>query len=310
MNPFSIPGEANPVAPLKPWRHPEHDDYYVPIDHTHEAFSQFQDEMGDLCSLLVHGRLVVVSGQEGCGKTALVNRCAKWLRDGLASVGVYVLIFDLTLECRLEHAVDERMSHICRRLTDELKIRQVLTEPQLKDLTGYQGKPDAVYPYLSSVLEPSVSIAVLLPPTELVNELVRYASLVRPKIVFFAERSSVDGIAAHRAEITRLLSMPPVELDVGPLRPEDAWRFASDRLARNSLDKSRFPGLIEQDMHRVTSGGTLSIRWLQRILHGVFKERLNRIAAETEPSYNDITYADITDYVFREIVDRRRGSGR
>lgn len=309
MNPFLIPGEANPVAPLRPWRHPEHNTYYVPIDNTHHAFGRFQEEI-DFDSVPAHGRFVVVTGQEGCGKTALVNRCTNWLKNSLADTGLDMLICDFTLDCRLEHAVDERMSLICRRLMDELKVRRVLTEPQFKDLNEHRDKPNDVYPYLSAVLEPNLVVVILLPSAELVSELVRYASLVRPKIVFFAESPSVDGLEARRAEITRLLRVPPIELNVGPLRPDDGWLFASDRLNKHAREKDKFPGLSKQTMQRVTRGGKLSIKKLQEILCGVYKERLRETKPGVEASYDDITYADITDYVFREIADRRRSLGR
>lgn len=125
VNPFRVRGwEGSPRRALSPWSHPAHEDYYVAVGKTHEAFEEFKRRMSNVAGLQRDGCLVLVMGDSGCGKTALVNRCAAWVKNTLEPHKIRGVIIDL-MEDRgassRSQSTDERIRHVCGRLIDELK---------------------------------------------------------------------------------------------------------------------------------------------------------------------------------------------
>lgn len=65
--------------PLVPWKQPDHMNQWVDVDHSRDELDRFEEDWPTLGELLDsssgHGRVVVVSGQPGMGKTSLIHRC-------------------------------------------------------------------------------------------------------------------------------------------------------------------------------------------------------------------------------------------
>jgi hypothetical protein len=303
-NPFLVPGmTANPYQPLRPWDEPEHAGYYVAVDRTGSAFAEFTEKVADPLSLVTYGRLVVVLGGQGCGKTSLVNRCAAWVQTSLADHGVTPMIFDLTRTSRDSQPTPERMSAVCAMIIDQLELDQRLAPPVLAELRSRQRSPDPMYHYLSLALDrlaarggtPLAAVVLLPPSQELRMEILEYARVVRPRLVFFAESSYLDPQGSWQAGLDRASPAPPIALTVGGLEPEDGWLYAQARLRGHDGGKP-VPIVRRETMDRVVRapGPSLTIEQLLRLLFGVYDEVLARPAPAAE-----VTFEDITEYYFR-----------
>lgn len=298
VNPFLVPGwEESPLRPLCPWRHQAHDKLYVDVNHTLAAFQKYTRRMSAVENLREDGRLVLVTGESGCGKTALINRCAHWTRDQLAGHGVRGEIVDLTRDGS-QQSVEERMGLVAERLVDELAHNGVLPPAVHEGIRGLP--PSRLYAGLGNALPADVVLIVLLPPAEVVREVVAYAGLARRRVLFFAESSYFD-----HAQISRVRESspePPVLLSVGPLNPGDVRRFIEDRLDRNRR-RGRYPRISVETMDRA-AGPLRSIAQLQRILSEVYEERGRQDSGYTDSDW--VTYEDITRLFYEKFLDDLR----
>ncbi|MGP4020770.1 hypothetical protein [Saccharopolyspora sp. 5N708] len=300
MNPYLVPGTTGrPQAPLCPYETNEHEKYYVPVDNTQAAFERFQEEIGDTASLLHEGRLVVATGQQGCGKTSLINRCAAWLAEHLG----YGEIISLVDESSASDPIEHRLTLVYECLLADLARLRVLSSDQLQELAELRDRLDLGYRTLSNrldALDSGLALIVVLPSSEdLVREIEHYARFARRKILFFAESSYVDYVDRHWAQIRRACRAEPVLLRVGPLDDGDGWLFAR---ARQELhpDAGVYPKVTEETMLRVTTSGyPRSIGQLQTLLHGVYEDLRRRSPEELALRSPELSYEEITDYFFR-----------
>lgn len=301
INPFLVPGwEESPLRPLCPWQHAEHADYYVDINHTAQAFADFVGHMTNPAGLIEDGRLVVVTGESGCGKTALINRCAGWMVQVMAERSLNGVVVDLTREGGRgqRRSIGERMGVVCARLLDELRHRRLLTADAVADLKDNWDRPDRVYPNLGSYLDDDVVLLVLLPPVdELVAEVIEYAGLARRRLLFFVESAYLDEDQVRQVQHSQ--HVPPVALQVGPLNPGDVRRFIEDRLRRHAAD-GRYPTIRQDTMDRA-AGPLRSIAMLQRILSGVYEDRRRR--AVNYGTADWVSYEDITEFFFEQFLN-------
>lgn len=306
MNPFVLPGmRENPYQPLRPWKEPAHHDYYVRVDRTEEAYSEFTQRI-DGPESLTHGRLVVVIGGQGCGKSSLVNRCAAWVHNVLRADGITPEIIDLTMECADNQSITDRMRHICRLITDELALRRRMNRGTLSELKARQDSPEQLYRYLSGVLDlaagTGLALVVLLPPSQdLEEEIVRYAGLVHPRLVFFAESSYLEATGGWRAELdraTRNRPAPPIVLTVGTLVAGDGSRFAAARL--KPPDGGMSPGMPDLSQDAMTRwaearGAAVSVDQMNRMLIGVYQWILKQATPVEEVTYDHIAEYYVTN---------------
>ncbi|ROO88909.1 hypothetical protein EDD29_6594 [Actinocorallia herbida] len=291
-NPFVVPGGVlGGHGPLRPWEIAEQDDYYAPVDNTQCSFEEFKTALGGGASLAAKGRTVLVSGGGGCGKTSLMHRCAHWLKQ---SGGPKATIFDLT-EDGLDGAdTPSRIRHVCGRLVDELELDGSLDEVPLTGLQERRDDPSKAFPYLSKIFQKSQRAAVvLLPPSEVFEEVARYAELARKNILLLAETSYPTVADTCRARLGPGTASQVLVLEVGMLHPGDGWRLVADRYARAGAE---LPEISEDTMltfmeKRIAGTRGTTIHELQMVLQEVFEEAAGK---------ERLDYADFADYYLRK----------
>lgn len=287
FNPFPLPGwQRTPMRPLCPWKNSRHRDFYVRVDDADFQFEDFTLQMGDLSALLTEGRLVLVTGESGCGKTALVHRCADWVIQevdrqrenrelGPSARG---LVLDLTgcLPDGPAQSIEDRAAHVCDELFGRLVDNEALRPQAVEQLNPDRDTPRRIYPRLGAALAEDLVLVVLLPtPGELAAEVVQYArAFAGPKVLFVAESDMLD--AEEVADIVRQLEawVPPLTLHVGALQEGDARRFVDDRLQRHSK-VGGYPRMSDEAVEFL-AGWAKSVAQLQRTLHGTYESRRGR----------------------------------
>ncbi|WP_405094441.1 hypothetical protein [Micromonospora sp. NBC_01412] len=293
-NPFAVPGLRRDVDPLNPLRHRDHVHFYVPVDHTEESFEQCQEEFGDPSYLHHEGRLVLVTGERGCGKTALINRCAHWLREQLGKADLTAEVVDLTREARDNEAIPQRRGNVCRALMDKLFELQLLTTNLAYEM---RDSPDDAYRNLPGCLERDQVLIVLLPPSaDLTEELVYYGIRAPRRVVFFAETAYALP-AEHRQALDRDSPVPPVYLHVSGFDHRHADQFAQHRLDR--LPAGTLPRLAPTALEDFIDNGRLAtIREMQWLLYGLYEELR---VQDDRP--DEVTWEHISRHFIRRLRD-------
>ncbi|WDZ86930.1 hypothetical protein [Micromonospora cathayae] len=292
-NPFAVPGLMRPVAPLNPVRNDRHVAFYVPVDNTETAFQQFKAEFGEPSYLADTGRLVVVTGDKSCGKTALINRCAHWLRERLVPVGLHGEVIDLTREARDNQTMAERRARVCAALVDQLYERRLLVSELVREM---RSEPDDVYRNLAGCLVAGLVPIVLLPPSaDLTEELVDYANYARRRIVFVGETS--DGLSEERRQrVDQAGEAGAVHLAVSRLGTHDASRFAEERL--RTVPEGVLPRVAPAALDQFTATRQrVSIGEVQRLLYGMYEEL--RVKSDRP---DEVTYQHILEYFIRIAI--------
>lgn len=324
MNPYLVPGlEATPHAPLCPHLNKAHDTFYVEVDDTEKEFGRFQKTMKSVGRLAEGGgRLVVVTGEKGCGKTSLINRCIAWLRDELAEAQLKGEIFALADSAKPHQSIMLRMGQVITDLVDDLRDEQREVGPQhinrlerrireiedTSDEETHVTKVDRVYRYLVHDALPAdrIAIIVLPPSSDLAGEFKNYADFARhPRIVFFAETDYVEDVSRVWPGIHMSDRMAPILLKVGLLSADDGWTYAHARQGSDSADPS-FPRVSKETMRRVTGEGVVSIGRLHWLLHGVYEELVSQKTPGDSLPFREVSYDHIADYFFRLRFDESR----
>lgn len=319
MNPYLVPGlEDTPHAPLCPHLDGDHDKFYVSVDDMANEFDRFQKTMGSVGRLARGGRLVVVTGGKGCGKTSLINRCTAWLCAELGEVGLKGETFALADSTKPHRSIMNRMRQVITDLVDELRNerREVGTQhvkllehriSEIEDISDQEihfDKVDRVYRYLVHDALPDDRIAIILlpPSSDLADEIKNYAGFAKhPRIVFFAETDYVEDVHRMWPEIRTNNRMAPILLKVGSLNAGDGWTYADARQRNVSADPS-FPRVSEETMRRVTAEGVQSIGWLQWLLHGVYDELLSHRVLRDSLLSREVSYDHIAGYCLRYLA--------
>jgi hypothetical protein len=279
INPFTVVHyHGRPMRPLSPFEFPEHRDYYVDIDHSLGEFEKFQRQFADLPMPLEAAQPVLVTGDTGCGKSALLRRCADWLRDRLAAkdCGLKCEIIDLTwkLEATKQLVIARRAAEVCDELCTELEQRGLVEEGRLEELQRIRHQPDRVYGLLRTGLRAQRAVIILLPSVrDLPDEVVKYVMYPLDRVFFFMESAFLteDDLELIVRRCERVIT--PILLHVDPLRPDDAVLFVRDRLRRHD-GRGIFPRMSEADMHTLGQIRSLSVAQLQRDLHTAYQKRL------------------------------------
>ncbi|MGH3696880.1 MAG: hypothetical protein ACRDRX_23350 [Pseudonocardiaceae bacterium] len=272
--------------------------------------------------LTEEGRLVVVTGKPGCGKTSLINRCAAWLHDELAKLGSTAVIFPLTrsakphesITLRIEQIITDVIDHLADekhgvttedidllnlRIQEATRVRSGLDQKERHE--EHIAKVDRVYKYIMQDALPDNRVAiVLLPPSsDLVSEITHYSDFARyPRIVFFAETDYVDNVQRMWSQIPTNDRRTPILLKVGPLKTGDGWTYAQARQEMSSFDLG-FPPVSEETMQRVTEGNVVSIRRLHDLLYRVYDDLASKNTSRDSPSLREVSFDHIAQHFFR-----------
>ncbi|WIX88190.1 hypothetical protein [Amycolatopsis sp. DG1A-15b] len=269
-NPFAVPKLTDPKQPLCPWRHPEHRDLYVDLDHTQEAYEEFTQQAATLGSPGEDGKLLLVTGDTGCGKTAVANRCLGWLEKTLADRELKVEIVDARPALLGQTlSMTERLTTVCDYVVGQLEGEDFLVPADLNRFVENRAFPARVYPHLGRSLVRGIVLVILLPSTELAQEVIRYGGWVSKRTLFVVESAHFEDkhlkvIDNELKDYGRL-----VRIHVGKLKEGDFARFANDRLTRHA-QAGEYPLMSEETLHSL-EGRLLSVSQLQIVLHGTYE---------------------------------------
>ncbi|WP_327345018.1 ATP-binding protein [Streptomyces europaeiscabiei] len=294
-NPFTIPDRGGSDGrPLCPWETSEHEHFYAPVDHTQQAFSEFDNHFSQNHDFSKVGRVVLITGPGGSGKTSLLHRCAWTAQRFLASQPQPqpVVVIDLTSDGLIGSDTSARSRHICSRLHDELKFHRLFDKPDSDELEKKAEDPPKFYPYLSRLLKDKDRVLIiLLPPSEVADEVHSYNSYSHGMIVFYCESSYAEVCGIDTAPA----GMKPIfHVELGVLEEADGWTFVQHRLDRARATGKSFPdieeGVIREFMQaRIRGRGKTTVRELQMTCENVFE-------AAVSSSLTRVTYANFTQY--------------
>ncbi|RLK61788.1 hypothetical protein CLV68_2329 [Actinokineospora cianjurensis] len=296
FNPFVPPqrrvGKA--MLSLRPIDDPAHDEHYVDVCGSARAYQRLTGSPDVVEDILTTGGYVLAFGESGCGKTALVNRCANWVRAALReALDAKVLVVDLRRHAlALESSsVATRIGWACGRLVRALRDEDALVDPAAPELDS--GDPDLILPELDALLDPSLALVVLLPDhLDLVREVLLYASgMLSPRVLYLAESALLTDAQVRGIELALEDTRPPIVLRLRTLTRADVARFVDDRLRRHRA-AGRYPGVADPALTELVS--TKSVKTLQRTLVGTF-EMLRGEAVNYSESYA-VTLEDLNRY--------------
>jgi hypothetical protein len=279
INPFLIPGrEDAPMSALCPWRESTHSDLYIEIDNYAPACADFQAQFTTPSLLMESSRLALVTGDSGCGKSALRNQCAHWLSYQLADNGMKGEIIDLSraidLADRKNPVIDinKRITHVSTALVQRM-ARLDLIDAETRDALAKSPRPDLVYPELAAAMDgkgrPDVVLILLLPSADLPGEIEQYATMPAPRVMFFAESSYIGAHQVASIGGGNDVEVPPATMTVGVLSPEDIRLFIKTRYEQRQPD-GVFPRLDDEFMKLLTSTKNMSVAMLQDMLTGLY----------------------------------------
>jgi hypothetical protein len=189
---------SNYRKPLSPFADADDDGRYQPIDDFEAMFRTFRHAFGDPRDWTRTAHLIVVTGDRGCGKTSLIQRCAYWLKSQDQSACT-VTVLDLTEQPWQSDSRDRRMTRIFDRIKYVLapqvsESAMTLISPldrANRDLTDdffYLG--EALRSGAQGDSPRPIALVVLLPAlrdSHVAEEIRQYHELACPGIFFFAE---------------------------------------------------------------------------------------------------------------------------
>jgi energy-coupling factor transporter ATP-binding protein EcfA2 len=340
-NPFRLPhgwvGQSQ--LPLRPHKYSIENDYYVGIDRTEESLKLFEREVTPE-GVAEDGRLVLIGGREGSGKTSLLNRCvarfceevdevasrpartsppAQASRASRAPQQIRTIVVDLVREDPRPASIPGRATEVCRRIVREL--RKVARDsnweesfcdrlPQIdRNVVLDSAELDGVHLDISDLLveleeaRAGRFLLVVMLPRCLdtpAPEVANYVRWVRPRLLFLMESSSYEGGHVE----TRGIGVPPLILQVGDLEETDGWLFVRNRLTRDGDSLAIPPTVTEETMTKVMQDNPSMAR-LQQLMYGVFSHVLS-----TDTPVDEITMEEIKEFTYRSwLASQHRNVG-
>lgn len=297
INPFIVPHfEDGYMRPLRPFEHASHADLYLAVDDSQQQFDRFTQYVRNMRLPPEAGRLIVVTGDTGCGKSALINRCVHHLADRLrtASPAMSCPIIDVTsvLDTEQELTVSDRMDIACDEIVDDLRGRRLIGPDDLTELdmiARSKGHTNRTFKAIGRCMTADQAMIVLLPRSELTAELIGYAKALRPRIFIFAESAFLDDQDIDQVVRDTEMWTTPLHLRVGQLNPGDVRLFVQKRMT-DSTQRGQFPRMRDGDIDTIASRYR-SIAHLQREIARTFQYRL-----DSGLSYRDEDWIDLADF--------------
>jgi energy-coupling factor transporter ATP-binding protein EcfA2 len=254
---------------------------YLHIDDSQRMYEAFLGKLAHPAELVTsRGHVVVVTGDRGCGKTSLIQRCACWLRDQTNDT-LEPVIVDLTDRQWEDDSSPVRLSRSFNRVVSELG--PYLSQEDVTRLSSMAGDVDEAYEFLSHRLAAGraeaggqvrpLAIVVLLPCYSTVDEVVRYCALAGPGMVFFAEIFNPGDAVACAG---RLNSRPTARRDVhylsvGKLRAGDA-RLVIEEIRRTEDIVADIPDdVLDEYFERPITAYGLSVLEMSKLVYGVLR---------------------------------------
>ncbi|MCF0079997.1 ATP-binding protein [Streptomyces lomondensis] len=278
--------------PLVPWKQPDHVHQWVDVDHSREELDRFVRNWPDLGELLDanvgHGRVVIVSGPPGMGKTTLIHRCLYEVQQRVAATGpsagdplaVFVPTAGLENDGR-RISVDPDGSFAPTRLINA-RIRSEITkklllhefsESRVRAITAEED-PYQAYGEMSDLLVQRNALLFAVIPHIRWNDAHLRAAFLRTclshahtRIVLFVEVS--HGAAETAREVAAALSgsAAVTHLALRELNSEDIWRFSRSARAANGAPN----GLVEPDRSSLMAAHDewkpSDVRELRKVFH-------------------------------------------
>jgi hypothetical protein len=295
--------------PLDPLDKDDLEKLYLSIDQTNEEFNKFKDRVARAGRLGEQGWLVVVTGDRGCGKTSLIKRCAFWLALTLRERNLSPTKIDLTGE-DLEHEdINARLRRVFMNVLRQLATgldRETVTSMRELAHSDRDGDLDIAFESLASELlatpagkaKQRVAI-VLLPTCHTAMEVLRYAAIARPGLIFFAEVFDQREASICDAELRwkrYARASTPLYLEVGQLKPGDGHLFANNLSHSGAAATDPFPRMtkevIDTHVEEMIRDPGMSILGLRRLDWGARREAAKRGAPTIES-------VDVAKYLYR-----------
>lgn len=309
-NPFEVPDlPQQSLRPLMPWLYREHGAYYVPVDDTQAGYQRFEGFLRKpLQDLTRGGRLVVVTGGSGCGKTSLIHRCVDYVQREINPAMCAVVDLSTTMEAMGPDADSAAEPEQIRGYLDRLAhmvMTQLAEEHADFEEPGTAVRPaNSAYAKTSAQLKKINGVAVIiLPPFEDAvvapqapgggparHPVRHYMNFRHPRMIFFAECLNTDGVTRWHDHISSMAAKEDVLLlRVGPLRRIDRWIFAASRLQQ--CPHPGVPRVSEETMlEGISDDNPMSLSQLQMLCHTVWDDVRHR------PGTSEVTPEDIRRY--------------
>jgi hypothetical protein len=254
--------------PLVPWKQPDHMHQWVDVDHSREQLDRFGTDWPPLGELLDgssgHGRVVIVSGPPGMGKTSLIHRCIYEVKQRVAAaaagaddpLAVFVPTAGLANDGR-RISVDPDgafaptsliNARIRREIAKSLRLHE-FPESRVQSIVAEED-PFQAYSDMSELLVQRNALLLAVIPHIRWNDAGLRAAFLRTclsnahtRIVLFVEVS--HGAAETAREVAAALSgsAAVTHLALRELNSEDIWRFSHSARAAGGGPN----GLVEPD---------------------------------------------------------------
>jgi energy-coupling factor transporter ATP-binding protein EcfA2 len=325
-NPFSVPGlRGESMRPLLPWRHRDHEGYYLAVDHTQRAYELFCDFLSDPEGDLTDGgRLVVVAGERGCGKSSVINRCVNYVVENM--IGAECEVVDLTTSTPMDFGgelpVPERMDTYLDRLADEALTKLHEKYEIIEESSGAPVPAQSAYAKVSRQLGtvPAVAVVILPPFEDAVastsgpsgapnryHPVKHYMGFREPRIIFFAESLNAPEVLRWHDQLGGAEREDALVIEVGPLKGDDGWTFVDGRVRKCA--HPGVPAAARQTMREVLNDhGPMSLSRLQKACFDLWEEALDSADVDEIGKHDfDRYYNQRADTYRRRVRGRRNG---
>jgi energy-coupling factor transporter ATP-binding protein EcfA2 len=274
----------------------------LPVDSSQERFVDFTAQFTHPADWIDAGRVVLVTGDKGFGKTSLMQRCAAWLLDRSAHEPRYrLIVVDLSdarwptdqtndavrQEPRGSDASDVRMQRTLDAMLDKL-AGLALISPESRARIERPSRVGDRFSALGELLESlrdsddlTVVMAVLLEGYPIPSEVTGYYNSAAKGMFFFAEMfrpEYVSQIAYEKPKYNRNSAYLHI-LPLGAVKPADLRAFA-DWIRDTGNNFPEFPDLVLDEIRSGVIQRESGVLELAKMMWGALRAAQRRGVAE------------------------------